>query len=46
MFVEKWHQDLFVLLHHLVDDGGEDLANVGQDREGEGDPDDGVHHAE
>ena len=46
MFVEKWHQDLFVLLHHLVDYGSEDLANVGQDREGEGDPDDGVHHAE
>ena len=46
MFVKERQEEESVLVDHLVDDGGEDLTDVGQDGEGQGDPDDGVHHAE
>ena len=46
MLLKERQEDEFVLVYHLVDDGGEDLTDVGQDGESEGDPDDSVHHAE
>ena len=46
MFVKERQEEESVLVDHLVDDGGEDLTDVGQDGEGQGDPDDGVDHTE
>ena len=46
MLLKERQEDEFVLVYHLVDDGGEDLTDVGQDGESEGNPDYGVDHAE
>ena len=44
--MEQGQDDHLVLLDHLVDDGGQHSADVGQHGEAQRDPDDGVDHAE
>ena len=44
--MEQGKDDHLVLLDHLVDDGSQHCADVGQHGETQWDPDDGVDHAE
>ena len=46
IFVEQGQDDHPVLLDHLVDDGGQHGADVGQHGEAQRDPNNGVDHTE